>query len=414
MKDSAAKGIQNTKQAGQLRKDAAVHSRKSDLGKRSSFSGGGLQPSNSSNSISSTSSTSTTRSSSGISNVGARNASRRMQNKQTVDKAISVAKKIPVARKYAKMAEKIQKIKSSRAAGFFGSMMNKVNNKSDVSGDDIEEAARADQNGEEYKPDAAEARYTAITGRQMRNLVVFILAGIVGGAIFFCVILVSSMTNAAGVAYLASKSSPTEDELTEWYSNQSGDETSSNSDSSNNGNNQEGESDYDNSSPVPTSIKKTGNATIDKINQIAINEAKAGTGPEKFRDYFGDKNESDWCAMFVSWLFNQVGGIGKYYVKDASAGQGARSSIAAGYGTWLEDECTDSSTVPKPGDVLHWKVADSAHYVDKYSSKHVGYVYDVDDTYIYTVEGNNDPYHVRTLKRKRKDCNVNGYYRPKY
>ena len=89
MKDSAAKGIQNTKQAGQLRKDAAVHSRKSDIGKRSSFSGGGLQPSNSSNSISSTSSTSTSRSSSGISNVGARNASRRMQNKQTVDKAIS-------------------------------------------------------------------------------------------------------------------------------------------------------------------------------------------------------------------------------------------------------------------------------------------------------------------------------------
>ena len=94
MNDSAAKGIKNTKQTGQLRKDAAVQGRRSDLGKRSSSSGGGLQPSNSSNSVSSTSSTSTTRSSSSISNLGLRNASRRMQNGQTVNKAINIDKKI--------------------------------------------------------------------------------------------------------------------------------------------------------------------------------------------------------------------------------------------------------------------------------------------------------------------------------
>lgn len=414
MKDSVAKGIQNTKQAGQLRKDAAVHSRKSDLGKRSSSSGGGLQPSNSSNSLSSTSSTSTTRSSSGISNAGARNASRRMQNKQTVDKAINVAKKIPVARKYAKMAEKIQKIKNSRAAGFFGSMMNKVGKNSDVSGDDIEEAARADQNGEEYKPDDAEARYTAITGRQMRNLVIFILAGIVGGAVFFCVIMVSSMTNAAGVAYLASKSNPTEEELTEWYNNQSGSDES-NSSSNNSNDSSSGSSTATSSSTAPVPVSKTGNQTIDKLNSIAVKEAEQATGRSKYENWYGFS--SDWCAMFVSWLFDQINGLDKYFVRSAQAGPGARSSIAAGYGTWIEDECTDSKAVPKPGDVMHSRPLspDDPNYVDKYSSGHVGYVYAVDNDNIYTVEGNSsDSEKVVFVTHSRKDCNINGYYRPKY
>ena len=236
MKDSAAKGIQNAKQTGQLRKDAAVQSKKGSVGKRES--GSGLSSSTSSISGGSTS---TSHSSSSISGINSRNTSRRMQNQRNINNAINVAKKIPVTRKYAQMAERIQKVKNSRAAGFFSSMMNKVNNKSDASADDIEEATRAEQAGEEYKPDAAEGRYTAITAKQMKILVVLVLAGIVVGAIFFCVILVSSLTDSGGKAYLASKSNPTEEELGEWYSNQSGSDadnssSSTNSDSSTNTN----------------------------------------------------------------------------------------------------------------------------------------------------------------------------------
>ena len=58
--------------------------------------------------------------------------------------------------------------------------------------------------------------------------------------------------------------------------------------------------------------------------------------------------------------------------------------------------------------------ASPAYRVDNMSSKHVGYVYKVDDKYIYTVEGNHDPLHVVTVKHERKDCNINGYYRPNY
>lgn len=163
---------------------------------------------------------------------------------------------------------------------------------------------------------------------------------------------------------------------------------------------------------VDVPVTKTGKEAIDKMNEIALKEAKAGTGPQKFWNWYG--MQSDWCAMFVSWLFNQIGGLGKYYVKTGAAGPSAREPIAAGYGSWLEDECTDPKTVPRAGDVLHWKKADPAYRQDKYSSKHVGYVYAVDDKYIYTVEGNHDPYHVVTVKHERKDCNINGYYRANF
>ena len=573
MKDSVAKGITNTKQAGQLRKDAAVQGRKSSIGKRNS--GSGL--SSSSSLISGSSST--THSSSSISGINSRNASRRMQNEQNINKAIKTAEKIPVARKYAKMAKMVERIKSTRNKGFFQNLMAKVGEKSNASAADVEEANRAEQTGEEYKPDAAEARYTAITTRQMKYLVIFVLGGIIVAAIFFCVILVSSLADSGGKAYLASKSSPTEDELNEWYGN-SDDNSSSSVDSrvkqgstgniimvgdsrtvglcnsvygisvsncstlgfkkDNNTfisltstaydwfsskalpeikkqlnsneestvfinmgtnrlddltnqansyakdyndlaktypkanivaisvtpiidskvsyyknvnldsnvvkfNNQlkskissdviycdvyskvKGKVDasdgvhYDTASyklindemmnciKSSASVTKTGKAAIDKMTEIALKEADEGTGPQKFKDWFG--SDEEWCGMFISWLFDQVNGLDKYYVKNGFAGGGARSSIERGYGTWLEDECTDSKTVPKQGDILHYKYYPS---VDKYSSEHVGYVYKVDDTYVYTVEGNYDPNHVATVKYERKSCDINGYYRPNY
>ena len=169
---------------------------------------------------------------------------------------------------------------------------------------------------------------------------------------------------------------------------------------------------YDGSGYNPVPLTASGKAVIDKMNQIALAEAQAGTGPEKFQNWYG--YSGDWCAMFVSWLFDQVGGIGKYFYKNASAGPTAREPIAAGLGVWLEDECTDPSTVPRAGDVLHWKEASPGYWVDRYSSRHVGYVYAVDDTKIYTVEGNHNPYHVVTVEHDRKDCNVNGYYRANF
>ena len=159
-------------------------------------------------------------------------------------------------------------------------------------------------------------------------------------------------------------------------------------------------------------VSKTGKEAIDKMNEIALKAAADGLSNQVIWNWYGASD--DWCAMFVSWLFDQVGGLNKYFIKNAAAGPTARDPIAAGMGTWHEDECTDPTTVPMPGDVLHWKAASPGYRVDQYSSKHVGYVYAVDDQNIYTVEGNHDPYRVVTVVHARKDCNINGYYRPNY
>ena len=413
MKDGAAQGIKKAQQAGQLRKDAAVQGKKASVGKRDKYSGSGLQqPSSISGSKTNSaigSSTSTTRSSSDISNAAGRNAARRTQNKETVDKAINVAKKIPVASKYAKMAEKIRKIQK-KTQGAVGFLKSKINDDKQVSKDDIEEAESADRAGEDYKPDAAEARYTAITSRQMKFLAIFILGGILAGGIFLCVLLVSSITTAGGKSYLATKENPTEEELGKEYdASEEGDrQQTDDGDSNNNSNSSSSSSSSSSGNKSPVSVKSTGNSTIDKLNSIAVKEANDEVEKTKYQDWFG--RTDDWCGMFVSWLFDQVDGLNKYYVKNGFAGGGARESVSAGYGTWLEDECTDSKTVPKAGDVLHYGKFSG----DKYSSEHVGYVYSVDDKNIYTVEGNHDPEKVVIVTYKRDDCEINGYYRPNY
>lgn len=425
MKDSAATGIKTAQQTGKLRKEAAMQGNKAKVGKRDGASmGGSSGPSSSGLSTVSPGSGSqsksiTTRSSSDISNAGARNASRRMQNKQNVDKAIAVAEKIPVANKYAKMAKKIREVQK-KVQGVSGAIKSKMNEGTDVSKDDVEEANRAEQAGEEYKPDAAEARYTAITSRQMKYTVIFILGGIFVGSIFFCIILLSAITDSGGHAYLASKENPSEEDLEKEYSaneeEDRGQDDEDNSDSSDSSSDSSsGSSSQSTSSNTPpVAVPTTGNKNIDKITSIAVKEAKSASPASKFRDWF--PASGDWCGMFVSWVFSQAGGLDKYYVKSAQAGPGARDSVSRGYGSWVEDECTDSKSVPKPGDVLHYRPVpkNSPHYVDKMSSGHVGYVYAVDNNNIYTVEGNNDPNKVVFVTRSRKDCVINGYYRPKY
>ena len=156
-------------------------------------------------------------------------------------------------------------------------------------------------------------------------------------------------------------------------------------------------------------VSPTGNQTIDKLNQIALGE-EGNTGGK----YWGSSPDN-WCGYFVSWLFSQVDG--KYLIPSGGAGEIPRQSVPAGLGIWLEDELTDSATVPKAGDVILFNPTIVPS--DKYTSLHVGYVYNVDDNKVYTVEGNADTYdfttsHVTVKSYDRKNSRINGYYRPYY
>lgn len=162
-------------------------------------------------------------------------------------------------------------------------------------------------------------------------------------------------------------------------------------------------------------VNLTGNEVIDKLNSIALSQK--GNGGSKYWTAYGS-GADEWCAMFVSWLFDQVGGIKKYIAsKEAGAGDIPRNSVPAGLGIWLEDECTDPSTVPRAGDVILF--TPTIYPSDKYTSRHVGYVYKVDDNKVYTVEGNSGTWdcttsYVTVNEYDRKSCTINGYYRPNY
>jgi len=177
---------------------------------------------------------------------------------------------------------------------------------------------------------------------------------------------------------------------------------------------------------------------INSIKEEVLNEE--GNGPRKYIDwYYGEgSGVVDWCAIFVNWIFNHDGDSGLYATHgegNAVAGEDIKTAIAEGRGKWFESEYTDSSTTPQPGDVVtfNWVSSDGQltngydedgnlqqwKYQTPQGRDHVGYGYDVDDEYIYTIEGNANSYEasaatVTTKKWSRTDININGYYRPNY
>ena len=159
----------------------------------------------------------------------------------------------------------------------------------------------------------------------------------------------------------------------------------------------------------------------DKEKLISIAKAQVGNGPSKYRNwYYGySGNGIAWCAVFVSWCFDQIGGLGKYIEKTDGAGSIPRESISAGLnGKWYESEFSDSSTTPQVGDIIVfvWNYAGRYWSQDKYYSDHVGIVYAVDNNNVYTIEGNsgssNDTSTVRMRSYNRWSGAINGYFRP--
>ena len=155
-------------------------------------------------------------------------------------------------------------------------------------------------------------------------------------------------------------------------------------------------------------------STISELTKIAKGEI--GNNGSKYRKWFYNRTTDyygvNWCAVFISWLFNQVNGIDKYAVKTDGAGTVARYSDGK-YGKWYEP----NEITPKEGDIVMFRWGGT--YTDKYHSDHLGYVYTADSTYIYTIEGNTgsnnaDTSSVMYKKYSKSNSVINGYYRPNY
>ncbi len=133
-------------------------------------------------------------------------------------------------------------------------------------------------------------------------------------------------------------------------------------------------------------VKLTGNQAKDIVNvalsQVGYHEGSSGSdlggnssSSANYTEYgrwFGQ--QSNWCAIFISWCANQAG-ISTSVVK--------KNAVASGNSCQFgEKKYSFGSRNPQLGDILYVQ-NDSDSSVD-----HVGLVYKVDDTYIYAVEGN--------------------------
>lgn len=133
--------------------------------------------------------------------------------------------------------------------------------------------------------------------------------------------------------------------------------------------------------------------------------------------YFnGSKTGVAWCAVFVCWCFVQAFGKSaalKLLCQPSSGNCGAGCGSARNYFKSKKQHTTEN---PQPGDQIFF------YSKDKTSVSHTGLVYKVDNTYVYTVEGNTSSASgvvanggaVAKKKYKLTYDRIAGYGRPDY
>ena len=97
--------------------------------------------------------------------------------------------------------------------------------------------------------------------------------------------------------------------------------------------------------------------------------------------YNGKKNGYAWCDMFVDWVFVKAFGVekAKELLNQPDKSYGAGCYYSARY---YKNKGQFHTQNPQPGDqIFFWTSSKS-------DVGHTGLVYDVDRTYVYTVEGN--------------------------
>jgi len=139
---------------------------------------------------------------------------------------------------------------------------------------------------------------------------------------------------------------------------------------------------------------KTANAGDGNFTKYARDLAK--------ENYFnGSKTGVEWCSVFVAWGMRAAYGL-KAALKLLCQRQGAANAGAGvKYAKQYFQDAGRFHTAPKTGDVIF------------FTRGHMGLVYDVDNTYVYTVEGNTQN-QVLEHRYRINDEGIDGYGRPDY
>ena len=126
---------------------------------------------------------------------------------------------------------------------------------------------------------------------------------------------------------------------------------------------------------------------------------------EKYKDFYnGKKNGYDWCDMFVDWCFVTAFGVNRALEllcqpkKSCGAGVGFSCDYYKNKGQFY--------TKPEIGDQIFFKNSKGVR-------THTGLVVNLDNKYVYTIEGNTGE-GVREKKYSISSSSIYGYGRPKY
>ncbi|MGW4441072.1 CHAP domain-containing protein [Streptomyces sp. NPDC004596] len=140
-----------------------------------------------------------------------------------------------------------------------------------------------------------------------------------------------------------------------------------------------------------------------KVARIAKREVgyrESGTNHTKYGRWYGTDGQ-EWCDIFVSWVFHEVGQLaaigGKHaYVPD-------HLKWFKNHGRFYRRGATGGG--PREGCVIFFDLN------GRNGEDHVGIVTSYDDTYVYTVEGNRSD-QVKRLKYPRTSHLIWGYGHP--
>ena len=165
---------------------------------------------------------------------------------------------------------------------------------------------------------------------------------------------------------------------------------------------------------------------LEKSSNAMLDDKTANAGSKNYTKYArdlhdagffnGNKNGYPWCAVFVTWVAFQLCGKDKSKTEDLLCQTGPYGAGCVSAIQYYKQAGRFHATNPVPGDQIFF--CDTL----KIAATHTGIVVDVDDTYVYTIEGNTSGAAGVVAngggvfnKRYPLDyCRIYGYGRPKY
>jgi len=149
------------------------------------------------------------------------------------------------------------------------------------------------------------------------------------------------------------------------------------------------------------------------LSQVGMTERSIGSDDIIYNDWYYKKRvkntysgQYSWCQVFVSYCANQCGISTNIIPKKASCQQAVNWFSSQG-----RYHKRSSGYLPKIGDIVYFSTDGTS------TAHHVGIVYNVDNSYVYYVDGNNttmNPHGVCKSKKVGTSAKILGYASPNY